>query len=677
MRRPLFAALLALALTSALVCAAPAQPPGPYPTPAWSTPDDDQSPPLAPAVEGRGIWIEMKTLPANAEGIRKVVRQLARCNLNFLLLEVTYEGSTLFPGPFQDARFRGLDPLAIAVDEAHRCKIELHAWFWVSKQARWREHDPRPGGPVLAAHPEWMAINQMGVPVSPGASYYWLCPSRPEARGFAVGQIEYVARRYAIDGVHLDYIRCDRTLVKGAPPPYCACDACRAAFQQVSGLDLMQIAPYTAEFRQWMVWRENLVTTLVAEVSERVKAIRPSIVVSAAVYPDPTEARRYFGQNWTLWLANRSLDFVSPMLYRDQTDTFVRRVQHYVRDGVTVTGILLPGVGVNEIQNRIFSHDVLIEQVQATRRQGMLGSILFSFSVMTPYFEQFLIDKVYVKPARVPFRNESDALNLLLAQAQGMLSGAMSAQESTWLMARARELEAIIRFRLHASPPAVATDVPFPVASRYQPLPTLTVARMAAPVIDGSLRDAAWKKIPSFPLALNQTGAWADARAHARLGSDGRYLYVGVHCEDDDLAGAVARIAQNRRNPWNEDHVAVYLDPGPSRSQYLVLRLNPLGASAFEKVPDGRKRPASVGTPESVPDALGWDGGVRRAARGWSAELRIPLDALMARHPGVRTLGLNLVRAHRSGRNLHYEQWVTTYGSPYDPMRFATVELPQ
>mgnify|MGYP006277890159 CR=1 FL=1 len=682
MRSPLPSILLLAVFILAIAGGADAQSPysapGPIPTPAWSTSTGfDQAPPAAPAVEARGIWIEMKTLPASAEGIRKVVRQLARCNLNFLLLEVTYEGGTLFPGPFQDPRFRGLDPLAIAIDEAHKNKLELHVWFWTIKQGRWREEDPNPGGPVLAAHPDWMAINQMGVPVSPGSSYYWLCPSRPECRHFVVTQIEDVARRYAIDGVHLDYVRFDRTIVKGAPPPYCVCDHCRTTFQAAGGSDPMRISAYTPEFQQWMLWRENLVSTLVGEVSARVRAIRPSIVMSAAVYPDPTEARRYFGQNWALWLANRSLDFVSPMLYRDQTDTFVRRMQHYVQDGITVTGILLPGVGVNEIQNRIFSHDVLIEQVKAARQQGMLGNVLFSFSVMTPYFEQFLIDKVYVKPARVPFRDELDAVNRLVAQAQSLVGETTGGAQASWLMARARELEAVIRHRINAALPTVASDVPFSAATRFQPLPQISVPRMAAPVIDGGLNDAAWKSAAPLAVALNENGGWADAHSAARVGTDGRFLYVAVRCEDDDLPDAVARIHRNPRHPWSEDHVAVLLDPGPSRSQYLALRLSPVGRSALEKIPDGKKRPAGVGTPESVPDTLAWSGAVRRGAKGWTAEYRIPLGALMSLHPGGRALGFNVIRLHRSGTTVHYEEWVTSYGPPYDPMRFGTAALPQ
>jgi uncharacterized lipoprotein YddW (UPF0748 family) len=682
--RPL---LLLLSVLILLALPARGQAPGvqpPRPTPAGppeAAPtlprvQGEQAPPATPAVEGRGIWIEMKTLPANAEGIRKIVRQLARCNFNFLLVEVTYEGSTLFPGPYQDARFRGLDPLRILVDEAHKHHLEVHPWFWSLKQGRWLPNG-HGGGPVIAAHPDWAAVNATGRKVSPGSSYYWLCPSKPASREFIVGQIVDVARRYPIDGVHLDYIRFERTIVKGAPPPYCFCESCRAEYQKAGGRDPISIAPYTPEFRAWYLWRENLVNSLVAEVAARVKEVRPSVLVSAAVYPDPYEARRYFSQNWTLWLANRWLDFVTPMLYREETGTFSRRVDRYVKDGVTAQGIVLPGVGVNEILNRIFSHDVLIRQVMAARESGMLGNVLFSFSVMNPYLEQFLINKVYARPAAVPFRNEAEAVRRLSDQAQGLVAHASGALESNWLMARAGDLAGVLRYRENAPPAQPASEPPIATPSRFQAVPRVHIPRLgAAPRIDGSLADPAWKNVPEIKLALNQNGGWADARTWAKVAADGRCLYVAFHCEDKALSTTVATAKREFRKAWMQDHVAVYIDPGPSRSQYLVLRLNPIGRVGLEKVPDARKRPPGVGTEESVPDKVHWKGAVRRGAAFWNAEFAIPIAEVMALHPHDHALGLNLVRAHRGGRNLHADEWITTYGSPYDPLRFAFAELP-
>src|SRR5262249_38747799 len=136
------------------------------PTPADSQPPD-QLPPRAPAVEGRGIWIEMKTLPSDEAGIRKLVASLARCHFNFLLVEVNYQRATVYPTalPPQDARFAGKDPLATLVAEAHAAQMEVHAWMWALKQGRYRSTDTHGGGPVLTRHPDWVALNQQGLAV--------------------------------------------------------------------------------------------------------------------------------------------------------------------------------------------------------------------------------------------------------------------------------------------------------------------------------------------------------------------------------------------------------------------------------------------------------------------------------------------------------------------------------
>ncbi|MBM3464196.1 MAG: hypothetical protein FJX76_19035, partial [Armatimonadetes bacterium] len=535
----------------------PSYPPQPLPTTVIPPPHAEAQAPIAPVVEGRGIWIEMKTLPRDPEGVRKVVRSLARCHFNFLLVEVTYEGAALYPSSLtqQDPRFAGVDVLQPLIEEAHRLGIEVHAWIWVMKQSRWRENDPRPGGPILALHPEWTALNKEGRAVSPGSSYYWLCPSRPEVRGFLLGMMEELVARYPLDGIHLDYIRYDKTLVKGAPPPYCFCDHCRQEYRRGSGVDPITIEPFTAAFANWEAWRENLINSLIGEAAMRVKGRRAGVVLSAAVYPDPDNARRYFGQDWTLWVTNRWLDFVTPMLYRDQTDGFARLLARYVQLGVTRHTVLLPGVGVNEIKNRLFSHDVLIEQVLAARAQGMLGTVLFSYSVMTPYFEQFLINKAFPKPAQVPFRNLADAAGKLVHQAAdpqrigpasplgasgtALQPGALRipvgdpAREALWLNARAEELEIIRQFHESPLPYQPATPPPLPIIADYTPPPQATLRRFPpgiVPRVDGGLSDPAWKNVPAFLLDTTSSGSPATRRTAVRMATDGKTLFIAFAC---------------------------------------------------------------------------------------------------------------------------------------------------
>jgi uncharacterized lipoprotein YddW (UPF0748 family) len=92
------------------------------------------------------------------------------------------------PSPFYD-------PLALAVAEAHRRGLELHAWF---NPYRVRSRDvTTPAAPshVSLRHPEWVRAY---------GRYLWLDPTEEGARDYLLTVIMDVVRRYDIDGVHFD-----------------------------------------------------------------------------------------------------------------------------------------------------------------------------------------------------------------------------------------------------------------------------------------------------------------------------------------------------------------------------------------------------------------------------------------------------------------------------------------
>lgn len=87
------------------------------------------------------------------------------------------------------------DPLAFAVEEAHRRGLELHAWF---NPFRARHASAR--SPVSADH---VSRRRGGLVKQYGRSL-WLDPGEPEARRYSLAVIMDVVRRYDIDGVHID-----------------------------------------------------------------------------------------------------------------------------------------------------------------------------------------------------------------------------------------------------------------------------------------------------------------------------------------------------------------------------------------------------------------------------------------------------------------------------------------
>ncbi|MEZ6192865.1 MAG: family 10 glycosylhydrolase [Phycisphaerales bacterium] len=87
------------------------------------------------------------------------------------------------------------DPLAFAVQEAHKRGMELHAWF-----NPYRALHPNNKGEVSAnhiskTHPE--IVKKYG-------PYLWMDPSEPLVQEHSLNVILDVVRRYDIDGVHMD-----------------------------------------------------------------------------------------------------------------------------------------------------------------------------------------------------------------------------------------------------------------------------------------------------------------------------------------------------------------------------------------------------------------------------------------------------------------------------------------
>ncbi|WP_276352391.1 family 10 glycosylhydrolase [Cohnella caldifontis] len=90
----------------------------------------------------------------------------------------------------------GYDPLAFMIEETHRRGMQFHAWFnpfraYTSAASK----KELPAGHAAVEHPEWI--------VEAGGIGY-LNPGIPEARQHIIDAIVEVAKRYPVDGIHLD-----------------------------------------------------------------------------------------------------------------------------------------------------------------------------------------------------------------------------------------------------------------------------------------------------------------------------------------------------------------------------------------------------------------------------------------------------------------------------------------
>jgi len=201
----------------------------------------------------------------------------------------------------------------------------------------------------------------------------WLCPSHPENQKLEIESMLEVARKYRVDGLHFDYIRYpDR---EG-----CFCPGCRARFEAATR---RAVKNWPAEVRnegrlaeQWLDFRRQQITMVVAAVAERARQIRPGIKISAAVFQNWTTDRDAVGQDWRLWCRQGYLDFVCPMDYTDSAS----HLQHLIQQQLAWAGKVpcYPGIGLSTWSDPT---DIcrLIEQIDITRQLKTGGFTIFNY----------------------------------------------------------------------------------------------------------------------------------------------------------------------------------------------------------------------------------------------------------------------------------------------------------
>jgi len=351
------------------------------------------APRIAPA-EVRALWVVRSSLTSPA-AIRTIVAQARDNGYNTLIVQVRGRGELFCAGGLepraselagQPAEF---DPLEQIVREGHAAGLQVHAW--INAMFVWSRPQP-PACPdhIVHAHPDWLMVNRAGRKVAIGdKDGLFTCPSHPEVRQHLHDVVLDVARRYDVDGIQFDFIR-----YPGAD--YCYCMGCLTRFKREANRALPPalraslarrpgrlVYPQVLS-RRWAAWRREQITSLVRWISRDLKALRPSLIVSADVIawggynPDFHESAAYatVGQDWYGWLREGILDVAVPMTYQTSTAAFRRWVRGVRRDLPKAT--VWFGIGAYLCSPRGSA-----AQIAEARAAGAAGWSLFSYSAVT------------------------------------------------------------------------------------------------------------------------------------------------------------------------------------------------------------------------------------------------------------------------------------------------------
>ncbi|MFH1851949.1 MAG: family 10 glycosylhydrolase [Candidatus Neomarinimicrobiota bacterium] len=291
--------------------------------------------------EFRSTWVvtweyisSSNTADQTKARIRQILDNHKAANMNAVLWQVRQSGTAYYSssyepwGAYAGGIDPGFDPLAYAVDEAHKRGIELHAWFNVFHASS------TVAGTPVAEHPEWVCRDGSGNPMTSSRA---LSPGLAAVRDYTRDVAMEIVNNYDVDGLHLDYIRWNE---------YDTGDmrALRETeLEQISKLDGMyepkdfQILRYAdpnrflydlehpysggvpAGYASWEDYWRASVTTFVQMLHDSIQTVKPYVRLSvAALGKYNWSGWQGYGsvyQDAALWFNEGDIEQLTPMHY--------------------------------------------------------------------------------------------------------------------------------------------------------------------------------------------------------------------------------------------------------------------------------------------------------------------------------------------------------------------------
>ena len=324
----------------------------------------------------RALWITRWDWRTSSQ-LETVIENSAAAGFDTLLFQVRGTASTYWPSRLEPWAEElggvdpGFDPLQSALELAHARGLELHAW--VNVMPSWRGLDPpRSAEHLWHQRPAWHWHDAQGSRQKLCEDFYVsLNPCLPEVRAHLVAVLEELVSNYAIDGLHLDYMRFpneEPALPAGTQDDWPRDARTLELFEGDTGL----IDP-DQDAAQWDRWRADCVTRLLRSIRHMIDRLRPASQLSCAVGPT-AELAAVHHQDWPSWVEEGLLDRIFPMNYSADMATFEERLAGWqtVDSRVPVMMGVMAGIAPPQVR---------LEQLEQV--EGRFGrSCLFAYCML-------------------------------------------------------------------------------------------------------------------------------------------------------------------------------------------------------------------------------------------------------------------------------------------------------
>jgi uncharacterized lipoprotein YddW (UPF0748 family) len=355
----------------------------------------------------RALWVTRTTL-TSPESIRQMVTAAEAGGFNTLLVQVRGRGDAYYSGTIEPRAPElvgkpAFDPLATVLEHAHAAGLKVHAWVAVNLVSS-SVSLPASRDHVIYRAPEWLMVPRelqaemkkidISSPAYVGRLARWTrahtsiveglytSPLHPAAQDHTAAVIGEIAAKYAVDGVHLDYVRFPNDDFDFSRA---AMDQFKAAIlpaltdrekREAAAREALDPAAYPNLFPdRWNDFRRSRLTSLVIKIRTAVKKARPSTLVSAAVVPDAQMAFDDRLQDWRGWIDQSLLDVICPMAYTADAETFQKQIT--AARAYAGSRPVWAGIGAYQM-----TPAQTVAHIAVANQLGAAGIILFSYEAL-------------------------------------------------------------------------------------------------------------------------------------------------------------------------------------------------------------------------------------------------------------------------------------------------------
>jgi uncharacterized lipoprotein YddW (UPF0748 family) len=371
--------------------------------------------PPEPLREFRGAWVAtvanidwpskpgLPIVQQKAELI-SLLNRAAQLHFNAIIFQVRPASDAIYASPFEpwSEYLTGTqgkmpepfyDPLAFAIEEAHKRGLELHAWFNPFRARHLQAKSPIALNHISKTHPE--LVRKYG-------DELWLDPGEPAAREYVLRVVMDVVNRYDVDGVTFDdYFY-----------PYPVKDSAGHEVDFPDGASWKKFGAQSGLSRD--DWRRQNISQFVQNVYQSIKAAKPWVQFGVSPFgiwrpQNPPQIKGFDSyaklySDSRQWLANGWVDYLAPQLYwpvASREQSFPALLQWWRAQNVKGRHIW-PALNDSAVGEN-FSTNEISRQIQIAREQLVGGKIHYHLrSILENPALTDSIRAAYAQPTLVP-----------------------------------------------------------------------------------------------------------------------------------------------------------------------------------------------------------------------------------------------------------------------------------